>query len=186
MHASTLVLLVTSPLNAFLSYILVHHTHLAFLGAPLSISITYHLSFMLLVAYARWGLGPSQPPNDRRTGRRTSRSSSAGPSPEFLVTPSLSSSSITLAHGQTQGTTSYAESPLPLPKTAGSALDCTLTLRTLLAPAPILAFLGLALPGILMVATEWWAFEIVALAAGRLGRRSLAAQGVVMTADQST
>ena len=32
--------------------------------------------------------------------------------------------------------------------------------------------------------TEWWAFEIVALAAGRLGTIPLAAQSVVMTADQ--
>ena len=67
-------------------------------------------------------------------------------------------------------------------------------------------FLKLALPGILMVGTEWcvwiqycqrifWglcdlfkfraAFEIVALAAGRLGHVSLAAQSVIMTTDQS-
>ncbi|KAG0698195.1 MATE efflux family protein [Suillus ampliporus] len=46
------------------------------------------------------------------------------------------------------------------------------------------AFLKLALPGILMVGTEWAAFEIVALAAGRLGDLSLAAQSVIMTTDQ--
>ncbi|KAG9313160.1 MATE efflux family protein [Chiua virens] len=46
------------------------------------------------------------------------------------------------------------------------------------------AFLTLALPGILMVGTEWAAFEIVALAAGRLGELSLAAQSVIMTTDQ--
>ena len=34
------------------------------------------------------------------------------------------------------------------------------------------------------VGTEWWAFEIVALAAGRLGTVPLAAQSVIMTADQ--
>ncbi|TDL19594.1 MOP flippase [Rickenella mellea] len=45
-------------------------------------------------------------------------------------------------------------------------------------------FLKLALPGILMVGTEWAAFEIVALAAGRLGSLSLAAQSVIMTTDQ--
>lgn len=45
-------------------------------------------------------------------------------------------------------------------------------------------FLKLALPGILMVGTEWAAFEIVALAAGRLGHVSLAAQSVIMTTDQ--
>jgi MATE family multidrug resistance protein len=64
-------------------------------------------------------------------------------------------------------------------------------------------FLKLALPGILMVGTEWYvlpnytmvkggndqtcraAFEIVALAAGRLGELPLAAQSVIMTTDQS-
>ncbi|KZT00434.1 MATE efflux family protein [Laetiporus sulphureus 93-53] len=45
-------------------------------------------------------------------------------------------------------------------------------------------FLKLAIPGILMVGTEWAAFEIVALAAGRLGSLSLAAQSVIMTTDQ--
>lgn len=47
------------------------------------------------------------------------------------------------------------------------------------------SFLKLALPGILMVGTEWAAFEIVALAAGRLGALPLAAQSVIMTTDQS-
>lgn len=45
-------------------------------------------------------------------------------------------------------------------------------------------FLKLALPGILMVGTEWAAFEIVALAAARLGSIPLAAQSVIMTTDQ--
>jgi multidrug resistance protein, MATE family len=45
-------------------------------------------------------------------------------------------------------------------------------------------FVRLALLGIVHVGTEWWAFEIVALAAGRLGAIPLAAQSVIMTADQ--
>jgi len=45
-------------------------------------------------------------------------------------------------------------------------------------------FTRLALLGIVHVGTEWWAFEIVALAAGRLGTIPLAAQSVIMTADQ--
>ncbi|KAF9262530.1 MOP flippase [Marasmius fiardii PR-910] len=47
-----------------------------------------------------------------------------------------------------------------------------------------ITFLKLALPGIFMVGTEWAAFEIVALCAGRLGALSLAAQSVIMTFDQ--
>jgi len=47
-----------------------------------------------------------------------------------------------------------------------------------------IAFLKLAFPGILMFGSEWIAFEIVALAAARLGRVPLAAQSIIMTADQ--
>ncbi|KAK2616670.1 ethionine resistance protein [Conoideocrella luteorostrata] len=43
----------------------------------------------------------------------------------------------------------------------------------------LLAFLG-----VIHIGTEWWAFEIVALAAGRLGTTALAAQSVIMTSDQ--
>jgi MATE family multidrug resistance protein len=45
-------------------------------------------------------------------------------------------------------------------------------------------FARLAALGIVHVGTEWWAFEIVALAAGRLGTIPLAAQSVIMTTDQ--
>ncbi|KAI9166402.1 putative transporter C11D3.06 [Paramyrothecium foliicola] len=45
-------------------------------------------------------------------------------------------------------------------------------------------FAKLAFLGFVHVGTEWWAFEIVALAAGRLGTIPLAAQSVIMTADQ--
>ncbi|KAF3760979.1 MATE efflux family protein [Cryphonectria parasitica EP155] len=57
-----------------------------------------------------------------------------------------------------------------------------------LAPARAMHHIGpfarLALLGVVHVGTEWWAFEIVALAAGRLGTIPLAAQSVIMTADQ--
>ncbi|KAI9847085.1 MAG: hypothetical protein M1837_003203 [Sclerophora amabilis] len=45
-------------------------------------------------------------------------------------------------------------------------------------------FAKLAFLGIIHIGTEWWAFEIVALAAGRLGTIPLAAQSVIMTTDQ--
>ena len=45
-------------------------------------------------------------------------------------------------------------------------------------------FARLAFLGVVHVGTEWWAFEIVALAAGRLGTLALAAQSVIMTMDQ--
>ncbi|KHJ31858.1 putative family transporter [Erysiphe necator] len=48
----------------------------------------------------------------------------------------------------------------------------------------IATFSRLAILGVVHIGTEWWAFEIVALAAGRLGTISLAAQSVIMTTDQ--
>ena len=45
-------------------------------------------------------------------------------------------------------------------------------------------FARLALLGIVHVGTEWWAFEIIALVAGRLGKLPLQAQSVIMTSDQ--
>lgn len=45
-------------------------------------------------------------------------------------------------------------------------------------------FTKLACLGVIHVGSEWWAFEIVALAAGRLGTIPLAAQSVIMTTDQ--
>lgn len=50
--------------------------------------------------------------------------------------------------------------------------------------ANISTFARLAILGVIHVGTEWWAFEIVALAAGRLGTIPLAAQSVIMTTDQ--
>ncbi|KAK9474989.1 mate-domain-containing protein [Dipodascopsis tothii] len=47
-------------------------------------------------------------------------------------------------------------------------------------------FFKLAIMGIIMIGTEWWAFEVIALEAGRLGNIALAAQSVVMTSDQVT
>ncbi|USW47739.1 Putative multi antimicrobial extrusion protein [Septoria linicola] len=46
------------------------------------------------------------------------------------------------------------------------------------------SFARLAILGVVHVGTEWWAFEIVAIVAGQLGTIPLAAQSVIMTADQ--
>lgn len=56
--------------------------------------------------------------------------------------------------------------------------------RAALAPRQLWTFFRLALAGFVHVSTEWWAFEIVALVAGRLGTVPLAAQSVIMTTDQ--
>ncbi|KAK4902529.1 ethionine resistance protein [Elasticomyces elasticus] len=45
-------------------------------------------------------------------------------------------------------------------------------------------FARIAALGVVHVGTEWWAFEIVAIVAGQLGTVPLAAQSVIMTADQ--
>ncbi|KAJ5536380.1 hypothetical protein N7513_009566, partial [Penicillium frequentans] len=119
MRAGTYVLMITSPLNAVLCYTFCYTLDIGILGAPLAANISYWLSFILLVLYAKY-----------------------------------------IAGSECWG---------------GWSRDAYKNLGT---------FTRLAVLGILHVGTEWWAFEIVALAAGRLGTISLASQSVIMTADQ--
>lgn len=119
MRASTYVLLITSPLNAFLCYLFCYKLNIGILGAAISNNITYWLSFTLLVLYAK-----------------------------FI-----------------EGAECWG----------GWSRDALKSLRV---------FARLAILGVLHVGTEWWAFEIVALAAGRMGPIPLAAQSTIMTADQ--
>lgn len=119
MRPGTYVLLITSPINAALNYLFCYPFQMGLQGAPLATSVSYWLSFLLLVLYARFIAG------SRCWG---------GWSHEAL-------------------------------KNLGT-------------------FTRLAILGTVHVGSEWWAFEIVALAAGRLGTDPLAAQSVIMTADQ--
>lgn len=119
MRPGTYVLLITSPLNAGLNYLFVYTFNMGLLGAPLATGISYWISFLLLVLYARFVAG------SRCWG--------------------------------------------------GWSRACLSNMST---------FARLAILGVVHVGTEWWAFEIVALAAGRLGTIPLAAQSVIMTTDQ--
>ncbi|PGH16213.1 hypothetical protein AJ79_01982 [Helicocarpus griseus UAMH5409] len=119
MRPGTYVLLITSPLNALLNYLFCYTFKVGLLGAPVATSISYWLSFLLLLLYAR-----------------------------FI---------------------------------AGSECWGGWTRKSL---DNIWTFSRLATLGVIHVGTEWWAFEIVALVAGRLGTIPLAAQSIIMTADQ--
>ena len=119
MRPGTYVLLITSPINAALNFLFVYTFKMGLLGAPVATGVSYWLSFLLLLAYARYVKGWE-------------------------------------AWG-------------------GWSRKCFHHIGT---------FALLAGLGIIHVGTEWWAFEIVALAAGRLGTIPLAAQSVVMTSDQ--
>lgn len=119
MRPGTYVLLITSPVNAGLNYLFCYTFQIGLLGAPLATSISYWLSFFLLVLYVRF-----------------------------------------VAGSECWG---------------GWSREAFQNLGT---------FARLAVLGIVHVGSEWWAFEIVALAAGRLGTIPLAAQSVIMTADQ--
>lgn len=65
MRASTIVLILVSPINLVLNIFLVHYTPLGMLGCPVALSITYWLCFVLLIlvtslspthkANATWG-----------------------------------------------------------------------------------------------------------------------------------
>lgn len=119
MQASNYVLIITSPINAVLNYLFVYTFNFGLLGAPAATGITYWLSFILLIAYAKFVDG-----------------------------------------GQPWGGWSKR------------------------AFRGWLIFIQLALNGILMVGTEWLAFEIITIMAGRLGTIPLAAQSVIATTDQ--
>ena len=119
MRPGTYVLLITSPINAGLNYLFVYTFRMGLLGAPVATSVSYWLSFLLLLAYARY----------------------------------------------VKGWKCWG----------GWSRRCLHHIGT---------FARLALLGIINVGTEWWAFEIVALVAGRLGTIPLAAQSVIMTSDQ--
>jgi MATE family multidrug resistance protein len=54
MKAGTYVLLITSPLSALLNYLFVYVFRLGLIGAPLATGLSYWLSFLLLVCYARF------------------------------------------------------------------------------------------------------------------------------------
>ncbi|KAF7289406.1 MATE efflux family protein [Mycena chlorophos] len=125
MDASTRVLVVVFPINIASNIYFVHHTSLGVFGAPVAVSLTFWLCFLLLGLWT-W------------------------------------SSSQHAANGTWAGFQS----------------------AVVFNPKSCYGFIKLAVPGILMVATEWIAFEIVALAAGRLGELPLAAQSVIMTTDQ--
>ncbi|KAI0343818.1 MATE efflux family protein [Trametopsis cervina] len=125
MRSATLVLILVAPVNLSMNIAFVHYTSLGFLGAPVAISLTYWLAFVLLIGATY--LSPTHAKNKTWGG----------------VHPLV-----------------------------------VLDFRS------CVTFLKLAIPGVFMVGTEWAAFEIVALAAGRLGALSLAAQSIIMTADQ--
>ena len=119
MRPGTYVLLITSPISAGLNYLFCYVWGYGLFGAAFATGIGYWLSFLLLLAYARF-----------------------------------------VAGWECWG---------------GWSWKCLHNLGT---------FAKLAILGVVHVGTEWWAFEIVALAAGRLGTIDLAAQSVIMTADQ--
>lgn len=120
MHAATLTLCITSPINAFMNYIFIRMYGLN--GAAIATSISYWLSFFILAQYSR----------------------TCKPKTCWIPVPAI----------------------------------------TLCDASAAFQLLKLVIPGFFMVATEWWAFEIVALAAGRLAAPALSAQSVIMTVDQ--
>ena len=119
MRAGTYVLLITSPLNAALNYLFIYTFEMGLLGAPTATAISYWLSFLGLLLYARFVRGSDH--------------------------------------------------------WGGWSRQCLTNTWT---------FTRLALLGVMHVGTEWWAFEIIALVAGQLGKIPLAAQSVIMTSDQ--
>lgn len=127
-RAPTYVLFVGAPFNVVASYVLVWHTPLGFIGAPIAASLTYWLLVILLVVYIVYVGG-----------------SDVWPTRQWRASSSMS------------GVLDYrAYGPM----------------------------LKLAIPGILLICSENWAYEIIALAAGWIdgnGTTSQGAQSVLVT-----
>jgi multidrug resistance protein, MATE family len=102
-RASTMILLIVSPINFGLNVGLVHYTRLRILGAPIAVSLTFWLSFLLLAIYTFFS--PAHKSNQTWRG---------------------------------------------------------LQLRNVLNLKGCMAFLKLAIPGVLMVGTEWYSLILIA------------------------
>ncbi|CDH50029.1 mate efflux family protein [Lichtheimia corymbifera JMRC:FSU:9682] len=123
MKASTYVLMIASPINFGLNYMLVHWKPISigFIGAPLATAFSYWLMLALLIGYI-WKF---------------------------------------------RGAEAWG----------GWSMD---------AFKDWWPFIKLAVPGVLMVCSEWWAFELAALAASYLGTVDLAAQSILLTSASAT
>lgn len=111
MHASTYVLLICFPINLTLNYFLVWnpYTSLGFIGAPITVSITYSLCALGMILYIKYING-----------------------------------------SQCWG---------------GFNKNCL---------TRWIPFIQLAIPGVIMICAEWWAFELMGLFASRFGTLPLA------------
>ncbi|KAJ3100707.1 hypothetical protein HDU97_001994 [Phlyctochytrium planicorne] len=132
MSASMVIILVVSPINIVLQYVLGQSEILSFIdenivwspinigviGAPIAISISYIVLAILMILYVAYVKG-----------------------------------------AECWGGIEYKE---------------------MLSARKLWTFLSLGAPGIAMMASEWWAFEIIALGSGLLGERFLAAQTIVL------
>ncbi|EGG13112.1 uncharacterized protein MELLADRAFT_73831 [Melampsora larici-populina 98AG31] len=119
MHASTIVLVVVSPINVFLNWFCISKLELGFRGAALGTMITYWLAFLMICVLGK-----------------------------------------TMGGGKAWG---------------GWSRQCFKSLWPMF---------KLSISGFVMVGTEWWAFEIVALLAGKVSVKAIEAQSVIMTLDQ--
>lgn len=102
MSASTIVLIIVSPINIFLNIFFIHYTSLGLLGSPVAVSVTYWLCFVFLIIFTCFS------PTHKRNG------------------------------------------------TWGG-----IQLLSVLNPGSCYEFLKLAIPGILMVGTEWYANNLL-------------------------
>jgi MATE family multidrug resistance protein len=116
MSSTLFVLVIASPINVLLTYLLVYPAGLGFVGAPIATSVTYFLLPLLTILYMNLFGG----------------------------------------------------------------LECWYGWDRNSMFKGWYEFLKLGLAGIVMMCSEWWAFEVCALVAGLLGETVLAAQTIVL------
>ncbi|KAI8336801.1 mate-domain-containing protein [Chlamydoabsidia padenii] len=143
-RAPTYVLFVGAPFNMLANYILVWHTSLGFIGAPIAAVLTYWLLALLLVGYIVHVDG-----------------SQVWPKWQW--------------HYQLVNTNDDDDDDLVIQSDKFSG--CVLDFHS------YGSLLKLAIPGILLICSENWAYEIIALASGWIGdgTTSQGAQSVIVT-----
>ncbi|KAE9395984.1 mate-domain-containing protein [Gymnopus androsaceus JB14] len=197
---------VVAGINVLMTVTLVHYPHplprslepylhLGFDGAPLSTSISYNLVALSSVICG-WKIEVARRKRREEHEARIEQTMSSSNSISYLDTSTSQcngiSSSITAVSSRS---TSRDPSPASrLDPDQQSFIETSEELRSAwyplsmraLHPTGLATLLHLGLGGVGQIASEWWAWELVGLAASLLGPKALAAQSVLLVSTTTT
>ncbi|THV07085.1 MATE efflux family protein [Dendrothele bispora CBS 962.96] len=195
----TRIIFIAAPVNAVLNYILVWGPgrlevfRLGFIGAPLATAISFNLVSLMSLGYGIWierdirrrqkeileALQNSEDSEDLRSeegdanGRGSSRPSGYGATADSNEHGNQNRNSLN------RDSDVAVTKKIQLPKSAWYPFS----LRSFTSLGPLVE---LGLGGVGQTASEWWAWELIGLAAALLGPTFLAAQSVLLVSASAT